>query len=255
MKKLSFVLAILLVVCCFAFAACNKTEEPAESSAATSTTSTTSTTSAADSTDTSTAASDDTSAEASTETSDEISTEASADTSEPSLEDVSGVTGEAGTNVALNKDYTGDPSKAGNYTASLTDGAASAEQNFDNSWFAFYHNWDASDKTLLNVTDGVGTIVIDLGESYSNIEKIRVHLWPSNPAGLVAPDSITASGSNDGSSFATLGQLTIPDASAPVWAEMVLSELATSRYIKIDVDVADYGGVWTFLNEIEVILG
>lgn len=257
MKKLSLILAALLVVGCFAFAACNKTEEPAESSAATSAESNADT-SAATSTETSTEASAETSAEASAETSTEASaetsTEASAETSTDI--DVSGVDGEAGTNVALNKTYTGaEPSAAGGYTASLTDGAASAEPLFDNSWFAYYHNMDATDKSLINIEDGMGIIVIDLGESYSNIAKVRVHVWPSNAAGLVAPDKITAYGSNDGSSFAELGEVALPESADPAWAELSLSDVATARYIKVAIDIADMGGVWTFLNEIEVILG
>lgn len=239
MKKLSIVLALILVVGCFAFAACS---DSGDASSAAESSKTESTASEATSEATSEAASDVTSEEAS----DVTSEEAVSDTS------VEGSEGKTGENVALNKTYTGaEPSSAGSYTAQLTDGVAGDATSYDNTWFAFYYNPQAQDQSMINVKDGVGTIIIDLGESYSNIAKVRVHVWSANASGIIAAKSITASCSNSGDGYTSLGDVVIPEGDAPAWAELTVSG-ATGRYIKIEVTV---GGVWTFLNEVEVVLG
>lgn len=244
MKKLSLVLALILVCTCCAFVACGDETDTssADSSAASSATSSA----------TSSAVSSEASSEASSEdaSSEDVSSDASSEDS--STGDVS--QGQAangqGTNVAKGKSYTGGAVTAqgdGSYSANLTDGVASNEGTFDNAWYGLWYNAGSAAPSE-NVTDGVATITIDLGSKVDNINAVRVNLFANEGAGILPPQSIVAYVSDDGNNFTELGALNIPDVSATGWASLAVDN-ASGRYVKFVITVS---GTWTFLNEIEV---
>ncbi len=247
MKKLSLVLALILVFTCCAFVACGDDTDTssADSSAASS---------AATSSDASSAASSaDSSADASSEdaSSEDVSSE------DESSEDTSGEvsTGEpvgdvTGTNVALNKSYTGaDPATSVDsiYTAKLTDGVVGTEPVYDGSWFGYWYNAGSAAPT--NMPGGVGTLVIDLG-SAQTLSAIRAHVWNCNASGIGTAKSIVASVSEDGNSWTEIGALVIPAVDDPAWASIKVDGVS-AQYVKLVITAGD-GATWTFLNEVEV---
>jgi len=155
-----------------------------------------------------------------------------------------------GTNVALDKPYTGGDVVAATstYSANLTDGKASEYGAYDSSWFSF---WYYEDATSTNAPDGIGTIVIDLLEVVDKITDVRVNVWNCNASGIATAKSITAYISKDDVSYTKLGKLDIPDGDDPDWATLNVNN-ASARYVRIVVETR---GTFTFLNEIEVIVG
>ena len=142
MKKLSLVLALILVFTCFAFVACGDDTDTssADSSAASSDAS------SAASSDASSAASSDASSEDSSEdaSAEDSSEDASAEDSSDDADDTTPgqeATELKGTNVALNKPYTGgdEATAQQGYNANLTDGQASNVGAYDSTWFGFYY--------------------------------------------------------------------------------------------------------------------
>ena len=244
MKKLSLVLALILVLTCSVLAACgDKTEES----------------SAAESVAESTATSTEESVEASTEESTEASTEESVEESTPA-EDVipqgTAVDSPKGKNVALNKSYTGadvaitsgDGTPCG-YSANLTDGQASAVGAYDNSWFAFWYNSDSSLPSN-NAPGGIATVVVDLDKAVKDITAIRINLFNANTSGIVGAESIVAYVSEDNTNWTAVGYLALPETDEPAWASIAVDN-ATAQYVKLVIDLGT-GGSWCFANEIEV---
>ncbi len=153
-----------------------------------------------------------------------------------------------GINVALNKSYTGAKvSLAGNYAASLTDGVASTQQDYNSNWFALYYNKSAA-SSIINAPYGIGEIIIELDEVVDGITDIRVHVWNHNMSAIATAKSITAFVSNDYISFTKIGELDIPEGDEPAWATLSVDN-ASAKYVKLVVETQD---VWTFFNEIEV---
>ncbi len=248
MKKLSLVLALVLVLTCGVLAACGDETE---------TSSTPATESSEAVTESSEAATE--SSEAATESS-EAATESSEpeDVSEPEDETPNVEPGDPitteGTNVALNKSYTISGTGVGRdiYTANLTDGQANNAMAYDGSWFAFYCN--GTDNSILNAPDKQGYVIIDLG-SEQNINAIRINLANNTGAGICSPEKVFVSFSNDGESFERAGKMPLYIASAEdtthdgkvYWSELEVE--GTARYVKIDITLL---GTFVFLNEIEV---
>lgn len=158
----------------------------------------------------------------------------------------------AGTNLALNKKYTGaEPSPVAGYTANLTDGNAAAALSYDDNWFAFYYNADATDDKI-NAPDGVGTVVIDLEELYA-VESVRVNTYQGDTGdGILPPKSMKVEISADGETYTQLGDtkaLTAEkDATLVDWVEFK-ADAVSGRYVKLTVEL---NSIWAFLNEIEV---
>ncbi len=154
-----------------------------------------------------------------------------------------------GTNVALNKPYTGGDVAIAHptFSANLTDGKKSNVGAYDSSWFGFWYNKDATVPSN-NCPDGVGTVVIDLGEITDNLNAVRVHMWGCNASGIMAPESIVAYVSEDGTDYTELGSLVLPEGDDPAWASLALDDVS-AQYVKLVFKVA---GTWTFINEIEI---
>lgn len=155
-----------------------------------------------------------------------------------------------GTNVALNKDYTLSGllgNGYGNYTARLTDGKATTTLTYDNNWFSFFNNSSLPAEEL-NVENGLGYAIIDLGES-KNIEGVRAHVCNGGTAGINAPYYGKVYVSDDGVNFTLAGEMPIAsDASAIYWTGVSL-EGKTARYVKFEFKP---NGLFVFLNELEV---
>ena len=247
MKKLSLVLALILVFTCCAFVACSDETDTssADSSAASSAATSSNATSSAASSE---ASSEDASSEdASSEdaSSEDESSEASGEVSEG--EPVTDVTG---TNVAKGKTYTGADhctSVDNAYNAKLTDGVAATEGGYDSNWFGYWYNPGSAAPS--NMPGGVGTCVIDLAK-VETITAIRVNLWNCNASGIGAAKSIVASVSEDGNSWTEIGALALPATNDPAWASIKFDNVS-GQYVKLVITAGD-GAIWTFLNEIEV---
>lgn len=287
MKKVSLLLAVLLIMTCCLLAACGDDGEATSSadsqtantstpaSSAGDTTSEQSSASAESSAPVESSAVDESSAVEESSTVDESSVdettpdESSVDessveessveessTPETSTEQPSG-TEPSGENLALGKSYTGgDPSThdgVSHYNAKLTDGKALGEISYDGEWFAFYNNADATAPGNINAPDRVGTVVIDL-EQVCSVSKVQVNAFLGNASGIVAPASVKVEVSSDGSSYTQFGSTKNFDKPAENdttvdW--VVFTGSAEGRYVKVTVTMDPYAP-FAFLNEIEV---
>ena len=254
MKKLSLVLALILVFTCFAFVACgDDTDTSSADSSAASSDASSAASSDASSAASSDASSEDASSDASAEDSSDASAEDSSDesaedSSEPAI-DSTPATELKGSNVALNKPYTGgdEATAQQGYNANLTDGQASNVGAYDATWFGFYYNVGSATPSN-NAPNGVGTVVIDLGAKTANINAIRVNCYNCNNSGIAPADSIVAYVSEDGNSYTEVGALVLPEGDDPAWASIAVDN-ASAQYVKL---VFTIPGTWTFINEIEV---
>lgn len=245
MKKLSLVLALILVCTCCAFVACGDDTDTssADSSAASSATSS-ATSSAVSSEASSEASSEDASSE------DASSEDASSDASTGDVSQGDPVTDVTGTNVAKGKSYTGADhctSVENSYNANLTDGVAATEGTYDSNWFGYWYN--AGSPAPTNMPGGVGTFQLDLGKA-ETITAIRVNVWNCNASGIGTAKSIVASVSADGNSWTEIGALAIPATNDPAWASIKVDGVS-AQYVKLVFTAGD-GATWTFLNEVEV---
>ncbi|MBR6563033.1 MAG: hypothetical protein IKK70_03765, partial [Clostridia bacterium] len=153
-------------------------------------------------------------------------------------------------NVALNKDYTisGCGTTYGQYTASLTDGAAQTTISYDANWFTFYNN--GSDASIINAPGGVGYVIIDLTESY-NVTTVKANVMDLQGAsGIKGPKSVKAYLSADGE---TWGEVVELDLSAFVSASESFVAVANiegeAQFVKVEFEL---DGIFAFVNEIEV---
>ncbi len=247
MKKLSLILALILVVSCV-LVACSSEEDA--SSAPVTESSVADTESAAESTGESTEGSVEASEDTAESTAE--STDESTPADESSTEDVP-----AGGNVALNKSYTisGNGKPGAQYTANLTDGVAGEDTSaYDDTWFAFYAN-PTMDPSQLNAAEGKGYVIIDLGET-KNLSKIRIHCGNNMPSGVPSPAwfDCKVSDSDALDSFTYMCEIPRQDsqqseyATCAYWTEADISGFA-GRYVQINVTV---NGTWCWINEIEI---
>ena len=241
MKKLSMLLALVMVLSCFALVACNEqTEEsnPAESVATSETESKTE--SKTESETESEPVSEDESEPVSEDESEPVSEDEEI-SFEPGSGELEGSLASSGATYEVSGIGTG----YGNYTADLTDGVTTDALSYDNAWFALYYNGDNS---VANAPDGVGTITVDLGEVKSNVNYIKVHMVAAETSGIVNFETLHVAISADGSNFTTVGEFTKPETTDPTWVELSIPG-ADAQYVRI---IADLGGVFMFLDEIEV---
>ena len=240
MKKLSFILALVLVLSCV-LVACNSeteaTSTPAEESAAEST---------AESTP-------------ATESTEESKADESTEESVPAEESKEESKDEnivVGGNVAAGRPYTisGNGQPGGSYAANLTDGVAGEDTSaYDSTWFAFYSH-PTMDPSLLNAPEGLGYVIIDLGET-KDLSKVRIHCGNQAPSGVNSPEyfNVKVSDSTDVDSFTYVADVPVKDsaeasnATLAYWAEVDIN--ASGRYVMIGVKAI---GTWTWINEIEV---
>lgn len=225
MKKLSFVLALILLVSCFTFAACGDKEE--ESSSASS----------------------------SEAASDEASAQEPSSSDEPSDEPAEPVelTGEVISQgceyeVPGGKGYVVQDDKwPANYTANLTDGTAMDQLVYNSSWFSFNTEPDMDGEA--NTINGVGTAIIDLG-AVKTVSGAKVNICTGEASSQIAPiGSVVVSVSADGESFSNPFKLNLPDGVVG-WAEGGCAPVS-ARFVKVEF-IKGGEGFHMFTNEISV---
>lgn len=147
-------------------------------------------------------------------------------------------------NVALGTTQTATAVEEG-YDTSLVDGVAENELAKD-KWFGFLSDTESEN---CNVSEGVGTVTIDLGARYS-ITDIRAHFFAGeNTESAGAPAKVTVYVSIDDDTYAKAGVMTLSDDNtAPFWANLSDCD-AVGRYIRFDVECTEK---WTLINEVEV---
>ncbi len=262
MKKLSLVLALILVLTCGVLAACN--DEGAESSAAESVEESTAT-----STEESTATSTEESTATSTEESTATSTEESTATSTEESTEADASAPEAGeNNLALGKTYTRsqlyrqggrDVNWAWDENApiaypdedekSLTDGAIdpAADAGYsDPVWAGFHYGCPDYE------TNGYSWITVDLGES-KDLAKFVLHVGTkgvATGAGIAAPAKVEFLVSDDGETWTSVGEVTPEDTddTTKPRTSAELSAAASGQYVQVRLS----GSSFLFVSEIEV---
>lgn len=168
-----------------------------------------------------------------------------------------------GDNLAKGKSYTGaDPSKHpsnANYTAKLTDGVALDKLSFEaGNWFDFYYSKDAVGEGYNNAPDGIGVLVIDLGDTYP-VDTVKVNTFLGNSSGILPPKSMKVEYSTDGENFDALCDAKTfekPEGDPPIDkvenVEFKSASSVNARYIQVTVEL---GAVHAFINEVEVLEG
>ena len=259
MKKLSLVLALVLVLTCAVLAACGGDEDT--SSAATSSTAATSSKPAEESKE---AVSTESSEEAPAESSDaatESSEEAPAESSDAATEVP---TAPAGENVAsgaayttsklyrqggaeVNWAYSEDAPEAYPDTdgIELTDGVLPEDTDYTNAAWVGLH-----DGTPDATEAGYSWITIDLGEAKA-INYIKLYAGSANTGadqgvGIGAPAGVEFFGSNDGAEWTSLGVANITDGDYYSVAET--GTVAEVQYVQARL----FTGGWAFVTEMEV---
>ncbi|NCA67801.1 MAG: hypothetical protein EOM87_07050, partial [Clostridia bacterium] len=148
------------------------------------------------------------------------------------------------------------PTGFGVYTASLNDGVALPDQAYTGDWYGFYHNGEnAGNNTTVENIEGtdyfVGTVVFDFGEAKS-WDKVRANVWDgAGSSGIAGPALILVSYSTNGTDWTEAGDLLLGTPGEVYWAEKEF-DVITAQYCKVQLCWAS-GGVFVFLNEIEII--
>lgn len=257
MKKIAFVLAMLIALtgCLLALASCG--DEPATSSEEAPAASSEEPASSSSEVSFSINPSEP---EASSEEEPAASSEEEPATSEESGEpapiegastDVSNL---SGTNLAKGCKYTGADIMdcCGKYTASLTDGVVPEKLEYESTWYGYWYNAkDAAVETKTNAPEGVGTIVLDLG-AVKDVKAVRLLTMLGNTSGITAPSAISFEVSEDGTNYTSLGmQSFLPGEGSTIgWVGYQLAEAVKAQYVRVCVYVE--GTCWTFISELEV---
>lgn len=145
------------------------------------------------------------------------------------------------------------------YTANLTDGVA-AETFSDEApgeWFCFFTNNKGS-ASLLNTSNRVGEVIIDLGEQKTSVNNYRVHLLTTAMPGAYLPESITVSLSDtvDGAYTESASATDFSSDKISDWFDITPAAAGSGRYVKFAVAFASSVNVgYIFLNELEVYTG
>ncbi|MBO7158542.1 MAG: discoidin domain-containing protein, partial [Clostridia bacterium] len=146
------------------------------------------------------------------------------------------------TNLAAGKEWTGDTECGSGYVGDITDGKIDTEGKYDTSiWYGFDRR---------KTDDAVGTIIIDLGAIYTNIDEIRAFVWPLGASGIAVPQSYDFYVSKDGETY-TLVTSVAGAKGAPVWVGTDNEEGLTARYVKLDI-VGTTADTFWFIGELEV---
>ncbi len=132
------------------------------------------------------------------------------------------------------------------YTADLTDGVANNELVYDNTWFAFNANPD--DDGQANMINDIGTVIIDLGAA-KNVSGVKANIAFDAAAGIAPVGSIVVSVSTDGITYTNPVKLTIP--TTPVGLAEGGFEAVSAQYVKVEFTKGG-DGAFMFVNEIEV---
>ena len=150
-------------------------------------------------------------------------------------------------NLALGKTWSGDTEIGTSYVGDLTDGKIESTGAYDQSL------WYGADIRLAE-DDSAFNMILDLEDTYNNISDVGLHVWPAGISGIMIPDSIVFSASEDGETYTELGTVSSFVGTAPQWVRVEMDTPVTARYIKIDM-VGGESGVFWFASEIEVNAG
>ena len=150
-------------------------------------------------------------------------------------------------NLALGKTWSGDTEIGTSYVGDLTDGKIESTGAYDQSL------WYGADIRLAE-DDSAFNMILDLEDTYNNISDVGLHVWPAGISGIMIPDSIVFSASEDGETYTELGTVSSYAGTAPQWVRVQMDAPVTARYIKIDM-VGGESGVFWFASEIEVNAG
>ena len=253
MKKISLFLALIILTCAV-FAACGESTESTSDTPKANSEASEASENESSKNDASKPVSEDEQSESTAEASSEP------EESKPALE----ITGE---NIAKGKTYTVSGTGTGYiemesqwgamiYNASLTDGIAHEELTFGdtNNWFGLYYTTDAQYEDHINSPLGIGTIIIDL-ENEAAVTGVKIHLGNYADNAVVSPTAVTLALSADGEAYTSAGEFEIaetgegsPNNLLVYWSELPVDSV-NARYVKITFTL---GGVFAFLNEIEV---
>ncbi|MBR4053221.1 MAG: discoidin domain-containing protein, partial [Clostridia bacterium] len=149
---------------------------------------------------------------------------------------------EAPENLAAGLEWTGDTECGSDYKGNITDGTIITWGAYDTSiWYGFDQR---------KTDDSVGTIILDLGAVYSNLDQIRAHVWPAGHSGIAVPQSYDFYISEDGENYTLLTSVA-GVAGDPMWIGTDNTETFTARYVKLDIVGTSSDTFW-FLDELEV---
>ena len=241
MKKIAFILALVMVFA-VALVACDNGEEnsntPANESSVPSIIE-----------DSSAPAEDDSSVPADDSSDDAVSEEPSVP-AEPT-----------GENIASGKEVANAENMSSEVTTfwidtDLTDGVIETGVLNDSTikwtagqWFGYWYNAE-SDYTA-NAPDGVAIPTIDLGEKTS-VSCARVNAFlGSDWAGVSAPKSVELLVSDDGENWTSVGSVTVTASAdnSVGWVTVFAPEGTEGRYVRLAITLS---GHWAFIDEIEV---
>lgn len=257
MKKVSLLLAVLLVLTCCLLAACGGDEDTPSTETSSTATSSEATSSEETTSEAASSVAEESSDDEEPSTQPEDSSEPVEESSEEPSTSYDGevIENARGDNLALNKSYTGaDPSTRDgvkHYNAKLTDGVALDTISYnEGDWFAFYYNADATG-TDINAPDQVGTFVIDLENVYE-VSLVKINTFVGNASGILPPKSIKVECSADGTNYSTLEEKSFdkPDEGSVIEFLAFSGETwLPAQYIRVTVELQ---GIFAFINEVEV---
>ncbi len=158
------------------------------------------------------------------------------------------IDGDLGENLAYQKPYTVSGSGVGydKYTADLTDGLHYENIAYDDNWFAFYYSEGAT-ADRINAPDGVGSVIIDLGDVYS-LNAINAHFINIQHASVAETEAVNVYISKDGETYESVGLMQTTDAEPNAYWSFLNIE-GDARYVKLELELGD---LFAFINEIEV---
>ena len=257
MKKLSLLLALLMVVSCFVLASCGDeetTSEPATSTATSSAAadeSTPATEESTPATEESTPATEESTPATEESTPDAETSEPETEEPAPTVESTEGVT-PSGDNLALDATLSGVDVNvvSPQYNACLNDGVASPTISYDGQWFGFYENGDPSKS---NAPGRLAVIVIDLGEA-KEIIAARINTFLGNTSGIANPTGFTFEFSVDGENYTIFGEKAlerVSEGSTVDWVGFTMTEAVSAQYVRITMNMGEVNA-WCFVNEVEV---
>lgn len=249
MKKLSLLLALLLVVSCFVLASCGEEEESSVTE-----TSSTATSSAAASSEA------ESSVEASSEEESSETESSEEESSEPEFVKNPDAVSTEGENVAAGKTYTRSqlyrqlnvdpwdwaddaPIAYPDDNNELTDGVIPADDAAysDASWMGFHP------KCPDYITNGYGWIIVDLEQVYE-LSELTLYLGTSFlGGGIAAASNVEFLVSEDNENWVSVGSVTPTDDSAVAVVAATLECDVTGRYVQIRMNC----GGWNFVGEFE----
>ena len=152
-------------------------------------------------------------------------------------------------NVAAGKSWTTDADDADagtSYVGNVTDGTIEPDGKYDTTL------WFGADRRKTD--DDAFAMIFDLGETYDNLTKVNLHVWPANASGIVIPASIDVYASADGETYTKVGSVSAFEGTGPQWVTVEFAGVA-ARYVKVDFVSSIEGdtGVFWFVSEIEII--